>query len=64
MRRQPLAARVWGTREYADPDSGLFITCYRWWWCDCPRHKKKAKRRSARRERAAGKKEINDTVDI
>lgn len=44
MRRQPLAARVWG---------GL----YRTWWPPEGRHKKQAKRRSAKRERQHAKTE-------
>lgn len=47
MRRQPLAARVWG---------GL---CRTWWPPDSPRHRKKAKRRSARRERRQARTEID-----
>jgi hypothetical protein len=39
-KRQPLAARVWG--------GGCFRT---WWPPDSARHRKRAKRRSARRER-------------
>jgi hypothetical protein len=48
--RQPLAARVWGT-------------CYRTWWPPDGRHKKKAKRRSARRERWQAQQEIQEQHD-
>jgi hypothetical protein len=47
MQRQPLAARVWGS-------------LYRTWWPDEGRSKKKAKRRSARRERARGRRQIRE----
>jgi len=46
-RRQPLEARVWGP-------------LYRTWWDTCSRHKKRAKRRSARRERQQAKTEIRE----
>jgi hypothetical protein len=45
MKRQPLAARVWGNR-------------YRTWFPPDGRQKKRAKRRSARRERAVTRREI------
>jgi hypothetical protein len=48
MRRQPLAARVWGST-------------YRTWFPPDPaRQKRKAKRRSAKRERQLARAEIRD----
>ena len=48
-KRQPLAARVWGS-------------CYRTWWPPEGRHKKRAKRRSARRERVNARQETRDAA--
>jgi hypothetical protein len=46
--RQPLAARVWGS-------------CYRTWWpADGSRHRKRAKRRSAKRERVKAREQIRN----
>jgi hypothetical protein len=51
-RRQPLAARVWGS------------TYRTWFWHpDAPRQRKKGKRRSAKRERQRAKREISDAAD-
>lgn len=47
-RRQPLLARVWG---------GAYRS---WWWAPGGRHKRQAKRRSARRERQQGRHALRD----
>jgi hypothetical protein len=53
VRRQPLAARVWGRN-------------YRTWWPaePGPRHRKKAKRRSAKRERQLARRIIRGYLEF